>query len=198
VALDRTLAAAFIDNDVRHTILGRHLRPFSLWHRLLLQAVHSPFLCGDQLRFFDMREAVGVCQLSYPHSRVKRPWIVPFGCYLWYGFPRKRWTKFLKQTRDRLLEYFGDYISQPEYSIKTPEAPPGPPLGEIPEGFVIVCDVISFLNCSEDHAWDIPVGRAYWYQMGYRNKTQIIDFLTEEERKFQAEMKEGMKKEEAA
>ena len=96
-----------------------------------------------------------------------------------------------------MLEYFGDYISQPEYSVKTPEVPPGSPLGVIPEGFQVTCDVISFLRCSDTEAWDMPVGKAYWYQLGYRSRTQLIDFFTEEERKFQAELKASMEEEAA-
>jgi hypothetical protein len=190
VALERRFAAAFIDNDTKHRILGRRLKPFSLWHRHLLDAIHSPFLYGDELRFWDMREAVGICSLSFPHSKVRRPWIIPFLCFFVLGFPRSQWTRFLKRTRDKLLDYFGDYISRPEYTIKGPEVPPGPVLGPIPEGFIVVCDVISFLKCSEKEAWDLPVARAYWYQMGsYRAQKEQIDFMTEDERKFQADVK---------
>lgn len=72
-------------------------------------------------------------------------------------------------------------------------------LGPIPEGFIVVCDVISFLKCSEKEAWDLPVARAYWYQMGsYRAQKEQIDFMTEDERKFQAEAAASLKKKEAA
>jgi hypothetical protein len=111
------------------------------------------------------------------------------------GFPRSQWTRFLKRTRDHLLDYFGDYITRPEYTIKGPDAPPGPVLGPIPEGFIVVCDVISFLKCTEKEVWDMPVGKAYWYQMGfYRHQKEQIDFMTEDERKFQAEVKEKLGK----
>lgn len=201
MALDRTLAAAFIDNDIRHRILGRRLKPFSLWHRFLLQAVHSPFLYGAEISFFDMREAVGICQLSFPHSKVHRPWIVPFACYFFFGFPRRMWTKFLKRTRDKLLAYFGDYIVRPEYSIKYPDIapsramPPTPRLGPIPEGFILVSDVIAFLHCSAKEAWDLPVGQAYWYQMGfYHSQKEMVDFIDEDEREFQAQLKAQLEK----
>lgn len=193
MALDRTLAAAFIDNGVQHRILGCRILPFSNWHRMLLQAVHSPFLLGQEVRFFDMREAAGICRLSFPESKVRRPWLMPILCFLWYGFPRKRWTRFLERTRDRILEYFGDYISKPEYTIVTVETAPGMPLGTIPETFLLVSDVIAFLHCDEYDAWDMPLGRAYWYQMGYyRSQKEQVNFMDESERQFQDELRKKL------
>lgn len=61
--------------------------------------------------------------------------------------------------------------------------------GEIPELFCLVADVISFLHCSETKAWNMKIGRAYWYQMAWhRQQGDDVDFLDENERAFQAMM----------
>lgn len=107
------------------------------------------------------------------------------------------------KIRDHLLEYFGDYISRPEYNIHAPDpihsrggpqlAPP-PRLGPVPEEFLILSNVIGFLRCSVAEAWNMPVGHAYWWQMAfYKQQGEHINFLDEEERKFQAEMRSAHK-----
>jgi hypothetical protein len=202
VAIDRTLAAAFIDNNVRHRVLGRRLQSFSLWHRFLLQAIDSPFLRKGEVRFWDMREVVGICRMRYPQCKVRRPWLIPLWCFWWYGWPRVRWRNFLIRTKDRLLEYFGDYVSFPEYSLWYPDPSPAqqnmqPPvrLGPVPDTFVILSGIIAFLGCGEVEAWNTPVCKAYWYQMGYlQHKGEQIDFMDEDERSFQEQMREAEEK----
>jgi hypothetical protein len=202
--VDRTLAGAFIDNGVRHRVFGVRLVPFCNWHKFLLLAARSPFLeKSEKLTLFDLREAVGICRLKWkngqPVSKVRRPWLYPAIASLVFGWSTKRWLGYMERRRDDLLRYFGDYISRPEYTIArnepapTPDAPvpfpskvPVPP----PEVFTTVCDVIAFFHCGEETAWMMPMGRAYWYQLGYlRDKDEPVDFLDEDERAFQAEMK---------
>lgn len=197
--IDRTLAAAFIDNNVRHRVFGRCLTPFSLWHRFLLMTIQSPFMVGGDLTFFDIRNAIGICSLRYPQCRIRRPWIVPVLWMIWCGPFKKKWIKRLGKTRDKLLEYFGDYISKPEFNLWHPDlsyhgpsiAPP-PRLGPVPEVFSILSDVISFLHCSPTDAWNTPVGQAYWWQMAaLRQAGENINFMDESEREFQAKMREA-------
>jgi hypothetical protein len=195
--IDRTLGAAFIDNNVCHRIFGRRLFPFSCWHRLLLLAVDSPFLKGGEIKLFDIREAIGICSLRYPNCKITRPWIMPMVAILLTGLFRKRWIKFLTKARDRLLIYFGDYISRPEYSLwypdpsySGPQIAPPPRLGPIPESFSMVADMIGFLHCSVEEAWNMPIGQAYWWQMAaFKHAGENINFLDESEREFQAQMR---------
>lgn len=91
-----------------------------------------------------------------------------------------------------MVEYFGDYIYRPEYTIKSLVEPrrnatPPPRLGEIPEGFSLLADVIGFLRCTQEYAWNLPIGQAYWLQMAaLRHRDQQVDYLSEEEKEFQA------------
>jgi hypothetical protein len=205
--VDRTLAGAFIDNDVRHRVFGVALHPFCNWHKFLLLTVHSPFLePSKSVTLFDLREAAGICRLKWrngqPCSRVRRPWLYPAIAVLFLGWSTKRWMAYLEKQRDKLLLYFGDYISRPEYTILQIHREGGGPQpfpiktpSPAPEVFTTVCDVIGFLHCSEETAWNMPIGRAYWYQLAYlRDKGEPIDFLDEEERAFQAAMKANEEK----
>lgn len=155
-----------------------------------------------------MREVVGICSLRYPQCKVHRPCLLPTFYYWWYGLSRIRWLKFLIRTKDKLLDYFGDYVSFPEYSVWYPDptpdklmnqAAPPPRLGPVPDTFVILSGVITFLHCGEMEAWNMPVCKAYWYHLGYlQNKGEQIDFMDEDERKFQEEMRQAMEKGEEA
>jgi hypothetical protein len=163
--------------------------------------IESPFLKGGDISFFDLREAVGICSLRWPRCRVKRPWVVPFLWFLWIGFRKKAWRNRMIKIKDQLMEYFGDYIARPEYNFYTPEpvrgpsvSPPPPRLGPIPEAFLILADVISFLHCSVEEAWNMPVSHAYWWQMAfYKQHGENINFLDEGDREFQAQMREAHK-----
>jgi hypothetical protein len=159
-------------------------------------AAGSPFLAGGSISFFDIREVIGICSLRWPRCKVRRPWVIPFIYFMLMGYRRKAWKKWMIKLRDRLLEYFGDYISRPEYSIHVPDMPRGPQtappprLGPVPEEFVILSDVISFLHCSVEEAWNTPVSQAYWWQMAfYKHQGENINFLDENERQFQAQMR---------
>lgn len=204
--IDRTLAGAFIDNNVEHRILGRRLYPFSLWHRFLLTTIQSPFLKGGELSFFDIREAIGICSLKWPECKVRRPWVIPVLWIFFFGYRKKAWHKFMLKLRDRLMEYFGDYISRPEYNFHFTEAhyggpsvAPPPRLGPIPAEFLLLADVIGFLHCSVAEAWNTPIGQAYWWQMAfYKNQGVNINFLDEGDREFQAKMREAQEKKHAS
>lgn len=131
---------------------------------------------------------------------MRRPWLWPALAAMRYGWSTKRWLKYLERCRDQVVGYCGDYISRPEWVIVPPSVPiertgrgfPMTSRGEIPELMCLVADNISFLHCSEKEAWNMPVGRAYWYQMmWYRQKGEDVDFLDEGERAFQALLKGG-------
>ena len=179
--LDPTLAAAFIDNGVKHVVLGVRLRPFSLWHRLLLLAVDSPFLKKGEVRLFDLRVAVGICRLRFGQSKVRHP--RPGLSLLRRG---------LQGEVEAFLRYAGDYLSRPEYDVVAPEdkGVPRPRRGAPPEIMQIAADVIGWTHWPEAVVWELPIGRAHWYaMMGQRAGGADVDYLTEEEREFQAEMK---------
>lgn len=190
---DSHLGPAFIDGGVRHRFFGRVLRPFSVWHLFLLQAIDSPFTTKGDVFQFHLETAVGVCRLRYPDSKIQRPWVGPLSSW------RLARKGGLEREVARFLDYAGDYLSKPEYAIHPrprPEgAPPPPQRTSAPFILRLVADIVGWAHCPIGDAWNLPVGQAHWWQsMAHRAHGEDVDFMDEEEREFQAQMEAaGMK-----
>jgi hypothetical protein len=185
VAFDSAFAAAYIDNGNAHKILGVRLRPFCPWHQLLLEVVESPFLSAGVCYLYHLRRAVGICRLQFPNSRTKLPWSPLF------------------MTKDKLtvevekfMVYITDYVHKPDYGIipfdqfgqVTRTSPkPTPP----PDVIQLVFDAAAGANMPVPDVWNMPIGQAYVAQaMYYQHKGLMVDFMNDEEREFQAKLKE--------
>lgn len=193
--MDRTLAAAFIDNraepwhPARQRVLGARLRPFCLWHRFLLKSIDSPVFTGGMLDLRSLRTAAGICRLRFGQCQVRKPWP---GAYLFrHG---------LQGEADRFYAYAGDYITKPEWAVvplrpaKKGAAAPEP-RGVIPEDIQIVADLVAWSHWPEWYVWELPISRAYWYQMmAHRAAGLDVDYVDEDERRFQEDLKAGLAK----
>jgi len=186
VALDHKLGAAFIDGGVRHRLFGVTLRPFCLWHNYMLQAIDSPFIRKGDVTLFDLKTAVGACQLRFRDSRIRRPF-----------WPLRVGHNGLRSGVDRMLQYYGDYLQRPDYSVHTkdnPDAMPSGPRGAAPESLQVAWDIIGWSSWPEAYVWEMPIGAAYVYQAAaLRARGVDLDFMTPKEREFQAAMKAGEK-----
>lgn len=183
MAIDPVFAAAYIDNDTKHRILGRSLKPFSLWHLLLLQTIESPFVTpgkeGVTLR--DLKTAVGICSLEYRHSKVKRP-----------VFPVLLKEKDLQSCVDKFLDYIKDYHHKPEYTVVDPDpyAPPAPPYPQEPSSISTAFRAAWASGVPLARAWNMPIGEAFVAEaMYFKSKGHQLDFMSPEDREMQEEMK---------
>jgi hypothetical protein len=189
VAFDSTFAAAYIDNENIHKVLGVKLRPFCAWHLLLLQVAESPFLDSGKVYLYHLRRAVGICRLQFPHSRTR----LPLG-------PLVMTQKKLHNEVGKFMIYTNDYIHKPDYCFKPLDGgrnigrtfqPPAPP----PEVIQLVYDASHGANVPIDVAWNMPIGQAYVSQaMHYQKSGMLVDFMNEEEREFQEKLKEYVQK----
>lgn len=183
MAIDTAFAAAYIDNGKRYRILGRRLRPLSLWHLLLLQVLDSPFITGGNISLFDLKTAIGICSLRFRNSNIKRPW-----------FPRFLTPLGLRRNYTLFIEYVEDFLSKPEYTVvpwDTKTSGPAPvPLTPPPHIVATAFNVAHGARVSIQEAWDMPIGEAYIAEAMYmRAQGAQLDFMNDEERKFQEEMK---------
>ena len=183
--LDPKLGAAFIDGGVSHRVLGVKLRPFCLWHLYLLQAIDSPFIRKGDVTLFDLKTAVGICRLRFRDSRIKRPFYLP-------------WRRdHLRRNVDRMLDYVGDYLQRPDYSVHVKENPNAGPTGSrgaAPESLQVAWDLIGWSGWPEAYVWEMPIGAAFAHQAGVlRSRGADLDFMTDKERAFQAAMKAAKK-----
>ena len=189
MALEPSFSEAFIhalkrpfrpqDPWSAHRVLGRRLRPFSLWHLLLLQEMESPLspLVGGEAMPGDVAAAVAVCRCRYGEVRMS-PGVGLRG--LWHMAGRKAFAATLAGFR----EYVADFYVKPDYTI----IPSGTGGGtsatcdEPPEIMVILADAMASAQCTRAEGWEMPVGEALWWQaMTRRARGVKLDFMTAEE-----------------
>lgn len=195
--------------------MGKRMRPFSLWHRLLLGTVQSPFLCNGDKDLRDVCIAVGICRTQFGNSKIRKPWLTPSLVWgrmlLWALLPHRK-TKTIEEQpeaekeqplnpmqrsiqkySEAFLEYAGDYLQNPDFAVIPPETSGrtrtlrGKPPAELDQ----VCDLIGF-GISEDRAWNMGIGLANWYRvMALKHKGADIDFIDKEEKEFQSQLPPG-------
>jgi hypothetical protein len=184
---DRVFAAAYIDNETKNKVLGVRLRPFCPWHLFLLQVIDSPFLRAGEVRLYDLRRAVGVCRLQHPHSRTRPPTTL-----------RVMTMARLEREVLKFLSYISNYLQKPEYTIipaeefpvMTGRAPPSTHRNPPPEVVSLVFDAAKGANISITEAWNLPIGQAYIAQaMRLCEIGAKVDFMNEDEREIQAQLK---------
>jgi len=208
-----TFAAAFIDNSdggefSPHRVLGRRLRRFCLWHRLLLRTLDNPLLVGGNITFFDIRTAIGVCCLRYGQSKVRRPWFIPaliMAKTILVALLSRRpkddkglnpYQRAMARIAEQFYAYCGDYIQEPEYSVIPKPGAKGERRERAPEELETAASVIAFSGWSEDVVWNMSMGKVSWYVMMHRRMSGMdVDLLGEEELRYQEELREKLEKE---
>jgi hypothetical protein len=187
VEVDRTFVSALIDNGERHKVLGVTLLPFSAWHLFLLQVSESPFLKAGEVYLYHLRRAVGICRLRYRASRTRPPF-----------FPLFMNQKKLEIEVKKFMVYIEDYLQRPEYNImpidefRQPSRVSRTP-SPAPDVVQLAFDAAHGANVSISEAWNMPVGEAYIAQaMYYKTQGLQVDFMTEDEREFQEELKKHL------
>jgi len=175
---------SFIHTD-DHKVLGYHLKPFSLYHQFILEAVASPVMGGkSKITIFDLEIACRICASDYnTYQKVsKRPnffqkmiWILRA---LWYSLPKE-----LK----KFDAYFEDYVSLPErYEGKTASKD-----GKVYSDFPAPLSVAGCLMANGFEAgrrkeiWMTPLGEAHWYCATFLRMEGVdLKLITEHDREF--------------
>jgi len=196
VSRETNLFGAFIDGrppGERPRVAGVALRPFSAWHHFQLQALDSPFIRRGEVRRFELLQALAVCRLRYPDSCLRMPVLRT----IW---PLRRG---IRHAVSEFLDYTGTYLYRPEYAVverKRPGEAPSEQITNAPELMRLIGDIIGWAPWPEAYVWDLPLGRAYWYQaMSFRARGVTLSYMNDEEREFQEKMSEAsLRKDEAA
>jgi hypothetical protein len=148
-----------------------------------MQAVDSPFVSDGNVTLRDLKIAIGICSLGYRHSKIRRPLL-----------PLRLNESRLEKRVNEFLDYMRDYYQRPEYSIVDPDpyAPPGPSYSSAPPVVSTAYHAAHGAHVSISAAWNMPIGEAYISEAFYfKNKDNQLDFMSEEDRKMQEEMKEA-------
>ena len=172
--LDRRYAEALLDQpDFR--VLGRRLRPFSLYHYFGLELIQSPFLYGETgATAIDLELASRVCSAGYRDlSRsLNRDG-------LWQQL---RWL-FILRTCDfnREAEIFSRYLhahlALPQFWKKETSQS-----SAIPLPLSLAASLLRHTNLDEEAVWMMPFARAYWYVTAFTVQDGLSpDLVTPEE-----------------
>lgn len=138
---------------------GLRLRPYSLWHSMMLAAIESPFAAGGQARHEDYSLAAVVCSLEWP-SGLRRLIPVPDRRLLDLATPKTA-EQFAEDA-----DLFNDYLSE---SSRVPDVweteGKGRESGAPWQFFVSAYLLRHYPALTESEVWNMPVGRAICYKL---------------------------------
>jgi len=205
MAPDETFARAFLhglppdftpaDPWTTHTVMGRGLRPFCLWHRFLLEAVESPLLnpaagLGGEpaITAHDLLHAVVICGARF------RRW--PLGEKLTFrDFLRTAQVSRLARQLAAFNAYIEDFTSRPDFSLKSSGGGARPSsAGQPPETFRMAAELIGWSGWADATVWELPLSEVEWYLAQVLRERAAplgseVDFMTAETRELQRQMK---------
>lgn len=179
--LDEFFAECWVNST--HWVLGKKLRPFSLWHRFQLLILDSPFIKGEVPEPLQLEQAVRACRLEYPNTINAKVNGLSF-----------RWRLAGRNFVQECLAfdaYMRDYYSPPKFLPPVARYHQKEVLHPPPEEIRIISAILTMTGWDEKKIWDMPIGQAYWYASGHWYQSgQELDFLTPEHLVLQARIEE--------
>lgn len=154
--MDETIAEAFVNRT--HTVLGRKLKPFCLWHAFALELIGNPAR-GD-FPYIDFRSlyiAVEICSRGYDPdlARVLQP-----GRWFRLKFLVRHWgwRKRIDRELAAFAAYKRDYRSFPLDRFYDASGDPS----ACGNHLTIIARLMRQGGYSEADAWELPEGKALW------------------------------------
>lgn len=175
---------SFIHSD-DHRVLGHRLRPFSLYHQMMLEAIGSPVVSGrSAISIVDLEVACRVCASGYNEYRKAAERVGFFRKFL---FAKKVLTTDMKSELLKFDRYFSDYVALPEKHGDTPVSKDGKVYQDFPAPLSVVGLLMSrgFEGGSREKIWMTPIGEAHWYCATFlRLDGEDLKLITEHDREF--------------
>lgn len=182
-----------------HRVLGYRLRPFSLYHQLVLDAIESPVIQGNvPISLIDLEIACRVCSTSFGGYRRagKRA-----GFFRKLGFAWRIATTSLGAELRKFDSYFGDYVALPErHGGGAPPSQDGKLYQDFPSPLSIASLLIEHGLDGGDRAkvWETPLGEAHWWSTAFlRLAGGENDLITEHDKEFIEGLRKQREAEEA-
>lgn len=147
-----------------HTVLGRRLDPFCLWHQFNLEVAQSKVLLGEPLTPFDLWLAVRVCTTPWTASHfvpdLRPPSMLRF---LW----EMRRFNFAKEVR-KFQDYYDDFASGPRYwpNDHRQEEAGAAPQRDLDENLELALYVMKEGRFTWPEVWTMPLGVLRWSSAG--------------------------------
>ncbi|MDR1279868.1 MAG: hypothetical protein LBK99_03485 [Opitutaceae bacterium] len=160
---DERFTEAFANTD--HTVYGKRLAPFCLWHQLNLELVNSPLITGDAVTPIDLWAAVKICTAPFspggivPRLNPVRGWrkLVEIWRFSRYDF-RKEFSRF--------EDYLADFQSPPKLWPNHHKGG-GQSARDMDEILEAAAHVIHETGWSEETVWMMPIGKLHWYSTAF-------------------------------
>ena len=133
---------------------------------------------GEGVNVGEILAAAKICTLSYPNGFTK-------GIRL---FNKMRYWRYNDAKEgEKFQAYFMDYCHFPElWDAKTDGK--GKSNNPAPDPLGTMCQIMR-MGFSESEAWNMPIGKAYWYSTVQAQLDGAdIDFITDKERKIEEEL----------
>lgn len=175
--MDRRFLSAFTDPSDQLRILGRKVAPFSLLHRVQLQAIDSPLLRdGSDVRPADLLVAVKICA----GEPIDKPTLKDS----WYLGRMKRSEMYFVRQMVRfsefvLLESWPKFWEKKDKSRET---------SGIPWPLSVVAGLMRN-GVSEERAWTMPESQAIWLHSAFAvSQGADLKVLTHEDEELIAQL----------
>lgn len=171
MALDKLFAESIVNRD-DHIVLGRRLRPLSLWHATLLELIDSPLWHGKSgVTMTDLRLAACICTGSWPQYKIPAGWGM-----IWWSFCTCKMN--LAREAAKFSAYIRDFHAPPMLWEKETEKSKGPTLCPLPAPLDVAAWLIRH-GLGEERSWTMPIGLAHWYYVAFaKHRGAEIDLVS--------------------
>ena len=165
-----------------HRVFGVKLRPFSAWHRTVLEYVDSPVMAGGEVKPADLRLAVEICRRGYPDMPVVKRGLWARICAESRARKDAR-NKGFAREQEAFSAYLADYISMPVVMFSgskgTVESAMIP---DIDQTLMDVAVYRFYTGCPRNEPWDLPIGELGWMNTAIaRTQGVKLSIVTTEE-----------------
>lgn len=173
MSLDLKFAESVL--NLEHRVLGKKLKPFSLWHALLLEAIQSPIWIGKGvLTLSDLHSAVAICSNEWPKFKLKAGALTVLRNTFLCG------DRVEKESK-KLVAYFNDYNSVPMLWTAEKNYKKEAQKCQLPMALDLVAWLVRH-GFGESRSWNMPIGLAHWYYIACaKQRGSDIDLVSPEE-----------------
>ena len=170
-----TQAATILPPTIK--VCGKRLLPFSLRHRVALEAIDSPILSLDKA--FGALDVIRAVRILASHN-LEEMRVDQMTFLEGYHLQRMRWSKrLLKIEAYKLMVYFGEQSLWPRFWEKDSEGHGSN--GGFPWELSVVAALVRNGHSTEE-AWTMPESAAIWLHMAHAKAAgSKVDIVSEDE-----------------
>ena len=162
-----------------HIVLGQKLKPFSLGHQLILEALDSPFVFENRpFSMADLCLAVRVCSRWSDDMSLNNP-TYRERIRFWRGTIN---SGYFQRESQRFIDYLDDHLAPPKFwdRADTPVI-----RQSTPWTLEIATTLLRHTGMRESEVWRMPIGKAIWYCSIFAKQTGCdLEILSTDEEEF--------------